>query len=40
LSEFTKLKRLIYLDTLIDVYEVQPALLLRYATFVPTIITV
>jgi hypothetical protein len=40
LSEFTKLKRLIYLDTLIDVYEVQPALLLRYGTFVPTIITV
>jgi hypothetical protein len=40
LSEFTKLKRLIYLDTLIDVYEVQPALLLRYAIFDPTIITV
>lgn len=40
LSEFTKLKRLIYLDTLIDIYEVQPALLLRYATSVPTIITV
>jgi hypothetical protein len=41
LSEFTKLKRLIRLDTVVDVYEAQPALLLRYATtFAPTIITV
>jgi hypothetical protein len=35
------LKRLIRLDKVVDVYEAQPALLLRYATtFAPTIITV
>jgi hypothetical protein len=37
LSEFTKLKRVLQLEQLIDIYEVQPALLLRYASFVPTI---